>query len=289
MLRAAAEIHFTPDALIIGDTCDVCHIDANVLKIVLKKANKVSSISALNLANTAACVELVRYVRDSKHIRGFECEFTYTGILVRNMTDVLHNPALERVRLIACTKDDAINALSLAARHPSLKYLAICRISYSITDREYLMQSAIELLSHNRTLIDYKFDIRVSGGDSRAPELKMALENNWVVLSLNLIVISSQVNHGPVIGDVHHLYGTSRIVIERNRSMQWIVTHESALDVCLGLASLRLSTYAVLEILGWVPPFQHRFRWHGIDDFDPLRRKKVRLIDGVKRAYEACR
>jgi hypothetical protein len=275
-----AEVVFTSDSLVIGDPRAPCIIDIGILRRTLKVACKIPHIIVMNFAQDDIRDVIIQHVQHSPLVRTFEWHSISSDI-----ANVLHNPALEQLMLGNCTETEAANILRLAAPHLSLKRLSISLVMYENSDSTQVVGRVIDLVLMNRTLVDYEFHIPVMDSNSRLSELRSALVNNWTILHMRLNVISPRRER--LSGDAALLQTTVKDMVLRNRAMQWIISRESALDACLGLAPLRLSTYAVLEILGWVPPFHHRFRWHGIDDFDPLRQKKVRLIDGVNRAYEA--
>jgi len=55
--------------------------------------------------------------------------------------------------------------------------------------------------------------------------------------------------------------------------LQWPIVHQRIVDVCLGLSSIRLPAYVLLEIVDWFP------YWYLLD-----HSKKIKLIIDVNRS-----
>jgi hypothetical protein len=122
----------------------------------------------------------------------------------------------------------------------------------------------IDIVSHNATLLN--IDLPGTRCTPTSPpydgqvSLFDAIKNNYSLLSLSVSMSSA---------DKQVLW----TMLDRNMRVSWSkFQYKGLLNVCIGLSTLRLSSYDILEIASWLIERPGP---------DPYRLRRLRLIDGV--------
>jgi hypothetical protein len=216
------------------------------------------------MTSLEACTQLMRL-----HIRTIMdagCYTTGEDEFIESLCRILgRNKALEHLNIyfmgIGCKNvQPLVNAL---ADHPTLAVASIRLYSFGVRE-------AMELATRNRKIERlYIAPMRTTISSSRT-EMQRVVANNWSL----------------------HTFQCIDIIIRTTTDKTWSAAQgirRAVLNFGITLLPLQLPVYELLWVLDWLSPMSIRYVWRGDPAYDPHHVKKVRLIEGLTRSYQALK